>query len=314
MIAGVLGTGVNLQCIYSARNLVGECPLWHSAENALYWVDVNGFKISRLHLETREFHSWKFPAPVSAISLTTDPAWFLVPCGGELLFWSPEGDRRVAFVAPESDWPALRLNDGAADPYGYFWVGSMKNNVAPDGAPQEATGRTGTLYRISPGGEVDVADRGFGIPNTIAWSPDHGTFLCGCSVQNILFAYDYQPKSRSIGNRRIFAQDSGPGVPDGSAMDADGFLWNCRYGGGCILRISPLGRVEQTIPFPVSNITNCVFGGPGLTTLYVTTASIGLEDSEPLAGGLFSLPAPVPGLPAGKFLLTAAQHDRLQGV
>jgi sugar lactone lactonase YvrE len=250
--------------------------------------------------------SWKFDAPVTALSLTTEPGWLLAAVGGRLLFWSAEGDRRVEFVAVERGWPGNRLNDGASDPAGNFWVGSMRNNVASDGTELKASGMTGSLFRIGAGGDVAVMDTEFGITNTVVWSPNRSTFYCGCSIRNVIWAYDYfqAGEKASILNRRVFVEGLDAGAPDGSAVDEEGFLWNCRYGGGCILRISAAGEVVEKIETPVSNVTNCAFGGEDGRTLFVTTASMGAETEE-LAGGLFALRVPVRGVDAGKFRMAA---------
>ncbi len=96
-------------------------------------------------------------------------------------------------------------------------------------------------------------------------------------------------------NRRVFTAGFDRGLPDGSAMDSEGYLWNCRFFGSCILRIAPDGLVDRVVEMPVSNITHCAFGGPNLKTLYVTSASIGAPVGERLAGGLFAIDMDVPG-------------------
>jgi sugar lactone lactonase YvrE len=296
---------MNIECFLKAKDIVGESPLWHAEHECVYWTDVNGFKISRYSPKTHEHTNWRFDVPVSAISLTTDPEWLLVALGPRLIFWSPIGDRRVPFAQPELDWPYNRLNDGATDPTGVFWVGSMRNNVAGDGSDLEAEGFTGSLYRVTPDGDVSVIDKGFGITNTLVWSPDQTRFYCGCSIRNVIYAYDYNAENSSVGNRRAFVENLTPGLPDGSAMDEEGSLWNCRFFGACILRISAAGRILQTIPMPVSNITNCCFGGSDLRTLYVTTASLRAGEGEKLAGGLFAIRTEVRGLEPGRFRLSA---------
>jgi sugar lactone lactonase YvrE len=137
------------------------------------------------------------------------------------------------------------------------------------------------------------------------WSPDQKTFYCGCSVDNVIYAYDYNPADTSIKNRRPFIAEVERGSPDGSAMDAEGYLWNCRFFGGCIMRFSPTGELDTVIEMPVSNITNCAFGGPDLRTLYVTTAALHAPPGEELAGALFSIQTDVQGLETGRFRLEA---------
>ena len=298
-------------CILDCKNLVGESPLWHPEEESLYWTDINGFRIQRLVPSTGELRAWHFGEPVCALSLTSVSGWILVALGSKLILWSPESDERLDFAHPEKNSPHNRLNDGATDPNGSFWVGSMRNNVAPDGSHLEVTGNFGSLYRVTPGGEVSVWDTGFGITNTVVWSPDHKTFYCGCSLRNIIYAYDYDGSNNTIRNRRTFVENLDRGLPDGSAIDEEGYLWNCRFFGGCILRIAPDGIVERVIEMPVSNITNCTFGGRDLKTLYITSASMSAPVGERLAGGLFAIDANVRGLPTDQFRVSSDAISKL---
>ena len=297
---------LNATCIVQARNVVGECPLWHPEHNSIYWTDINRFLIQRYELENAAVTIWRFDEPVCTLSLTTNPDLILVALASRLIIWNPSTDQRVEFASPDPDWPFNRLNDGATGPNGMFWVGSMRNNVSADGQHVDVTGLTGSLYRVSSDGQVTVWDSGYGITNTLLWSPDEKTFYCGCSIQNAIYAYDYNAGDGSIDNRRIFAANMPHGVPDGSAIDTEGFIWNCRFYGGCILRYSPSGELVARIPMPASNVTNCTFGGADLRTLYVTTASLMTDDSEPLAGGLFAIPTDVQGSVTGSFRLPVA--------
>lgn len=290
--------------VADSQNIVGESPLWHPEERSLYWTDINRFRIQRYDLESAKTESWWFGEPVCALSLTTDPDCMLVALGSKLILWRASKDDRRDFAYPEPNWPDNRLNDGATDPNGVFWVGSMRNNVAPDGQHVAASGNSGSLYRVLPDREVSVWDIGFGITNTLAWSPDRQTFYCGCSISNVIYAYDYNSRDSSISNRRPFVAEAKPGLPDGSAMDEEGYLWNCRFFGGCILRFSPAGKLDRIVRMPVSNITNCAFGGPSLETLFVTTASLFAKENEDHAGGLFEIPAGVKGLPTERFRLS----------
>ena len=300
------------ECLVKSRDLCGESPLWDGANKCVYWTDINGFAIRRFVPATKEVKSWKFDGPVTALALTSIDGWLIAAVGGRLLFWTADGDRRVGFVAVERDWPNHRLNDGAADPEGNFWVGSMPNNVAADGSEIKAEGFTGSLYRVTPDGEVSVRDRDFGITNTLVWSPDRCTFYCACTIRNVIWAYDYVADGAhsDVRNRRVFLENAEPGLPDGSAMDEKGFLLNCRWGGKGILRIAPNGEAQK-IEMPVTNITNCAFCGDDGRALLITTASMGAEREE-LAGGLFVLRVPVRGATVGKFRISPEWAARLE--
>src|ERR1044071_675855 len=137
---------MEITCIVDSHNLIGECPLWHPEQSSVYWTDINGFKIHRYAIKDGALTIWKFDEPVCALSLTTDPDRLLVALGSRLILWKPATDERIDFASPEPAVPFNRLNDGATDPNGVYWVGSMRNNVAADGSHLEVTGNTGSLY------------------------------------------------------------------------------------------------------------------------------------------------------------------------
>jgi sugar lactone lactonase YvrE len=293
-----------IRCITETRCLVAEGPLWHPEEKSLYWADINGMRVYRLDMRTGHEEFWQFAETVSAVCLTESAPWLLVACGMSVLRWNPLTDERIVMVEFPNEPKGNRLNDAAAGPDGTFWAGTMRNNVASDGGHIEldwgaAENRTGSLYCITPQREVLHRAIGLAIPNTLVWSPDGKTMVTGDSIDNVLRAYDYEPET--LTERRVFTEGFERGVPDGSAMDALGFVWNCRYFGGCIVRFSPSGDVDRVVEMPVTNITNCVFGGKGLDTLYVTTAKVGAPDEEPLAGAIFAFEPGVAGLAPYRF-------------
>jgi len=299
--------GMNaIRCVAETRCLVGECPVWDAESQRLYWTDINGMRIYRLDLTSGDLRHWQFDTTVSALALTSDPGRMLVAAGLQLLLWEVESDRRVLFTQVEDAALGNRLNDGAAAPDGNLWIGTMRNNVAADGSAIEVDwdqpgNRSGSLYRVGSDGTVLRCASGIAIPNTMVWSPDRRTMYTGDSIDNVLYAYDYL--EGSIRGRCVFAQGFGRGVPDGSAIDEEGFLWNCRYFGNCVVRFSPSGEVDRVVEMPAENITSCVFGGDGLRTLFVTTAAGSSLADAPLAGGVFAFEPGVRGLPENLFRL-----------
>ncbi|SHO60450.1 Sugar lactone lactonase YvrE [Pseudoxanthobacter soli DSM 19599] len=287
-------------CVVPTGDRCGEGAVWSADERALYWTDINRFLIHRLRPADNSVHTWMFDEPVVALALTSQPGTMLVALGSRIILWRPAGDERRdhGFTLPGS--PAVRLNDGRPDPAGLFWVGSMRNNVGPNGEDLPAGGTDGVLYRIARNGEATVWRRDLGIANTLCWSPDRRTFYFADTLANEIRAYDYDPDSSEIANERPFFSGFERGSPDGSAIDSRGYVWNCRYGGQCIVRIAPDGQIDRIIEMPVRNITTCTFGGPDLKTLYITTAS---DPGDRLGGSLFSLAVDVPGLPEHRVLL-----------
>ena len=284
-----------LRCVAPVGDRCGEAATWSPRERALYWCDVNRFLIHRMDRE-ESVHSWLFDEPVTALSLTTDPDRLLVALGSRIVLWRPADDHREDHGFVCDNWPTARLNDGRAAPNGDFWIGSMGHNVGPNGEALAAEAGHGVLSRIRPGGFASVHKRELGISNTLCWSPDGTIFYFGDTLQNTIWAYDYDRRTGDISAERPFFSGFERGLPDGSAVDSAGRLWNCRFGGGCMVCVSPAGEIVEVIEMPVRNITTCAFGGEDLRRLYITTASMMTDESDRLAGSLFELPVETPGL------------------
>ena len=126
-------------------------------------------------------------------------------------------------------------------------------------------GTDGILYRLDPDGTISEWVSNLGVSNTVAWSPDRTRFYFGDSLANSVRCYDYDAIDGSISGERPFLEGFSRGVPDGSTVDAAGYLWNCRFYGGCIVRVAPDGAIDMVIEMPVQNVTTCTFGGENLT-------------------------------------------------
>ncbi|MDB5525777.1 MAG: hypothetical protein JWM58_3540 [Rhizobium sp.] len=295
------------ELIIPTNDRCGEGAVWNAAERSLYWSDINRFIVHRSEPDIRTVKSWTFEEPVVAISLTSKPGTLLLAMASRLMLWNPDTDNRVAFEFALSGNPFVRLNDGRADPRGDFWVGSMQNNVLANGdldltvEGHWAKPGHGQLFRISGSGSHSVEESDIGISNTLCWSPDKRTFYFGDTLRNEISAYDYDLETGMISNKRPFFSGFARGGPDGSAIDAEGYLWNCRFGGSCIVRIAPDGTVERIVEMPCTDVTTCTFGGDDLTTLFVTTAAMRQHPGERLAGSLFSIKVDVAGMPENEF-------------
>jgi sugar lactone lactonase YvrE len=293
--------GNTVRCLVPTGDKCGEGVIWSAQEGAVYWTDINRFLIHRFDLASAALKSWFFDEPVVALSLTTSAGQVLVALASRLINWWPETDRRTDFGFSLPGYPQVRFNDGRSDPAGNFWVGSMKNNVLPNGDLGEAGKGEGVLFRVDPLGAVTEWRQGLGISNTLCWSPDARLFYFADTLENEIRAYDYDKASGEISNERPFLSGFDRGFPDGSAIDSAGYLWNCRFYGGCIVRLAPDGAVDRIVEMPVQNVTTCAFGGPDLKTLFITTASIVSPPGNRLAGSLFALDVEVPGMAENKF-------------
>jgi len=283
------------------KDVCGEGPLWVASENALYWTDINHFLIHRLDPATGEVRDRHFDEPVTTLAVTDRDDTLLVALGSQLISWRRATDERAPLGFQLPGWPGVRLNDGAPDPRGSFWVGSMQNNVLADGSSIDIVRSEGTLYRVEADGSAKEWKNNIGVSNTLAWSPDNKLFYFADSLRNEIYVYAYDVSTGDIANERSFFAGFERGLPDGSAIDSEGCLWNCRYGGACIVRTTPAGEIDRIVEAPTANITNCAFGGEDYRTLYITTASAGAPQDDEFAGALFSVVCDTPGLPPNRF-------------
>jgi sugar lactone lactonase YvrE len=200
-------------------------------------------------------------------------------------------------ASPEAGKPGNRFNDGKCDRRGRFWVGTLAIDATPG---------HGSLYRLDPDGRCQTMDTGFHISNGLGWSPDDRRFYFTDTGPKRIYVYDFDAESGAIENRRVFAQlPDNVGSPDGLAVDADGFVWSAHWDGWCVTRYDPEGKVDRVINLPVPRPTSCSFGGPDLSTLYITSARIRLSAQQlaeaPMSGSVFALQAGVRGLPETPF-------------
>ncbi len=189
------------------------------------------------------------------------------------------------------------MNDGACDPQGRFWAGTLADDHRAGG---------GALYRLDPDGSTSLVLEGLTIANGIGWSPDGCTMYLVDSGPRVIHAFAFDPATGAIsGGRALATVDEHVGSPDGMTVDAAGDLWVAVYGGGRVHRYSPEGKLLQALPVPAAQSTCCAFGGPGLSRLYVTTATEGWSHerrrAEPAAGLVYRLDTDATGVSAAPF-------------
>jgi sugar lactone lactonase YvrE len=283
-------------CALDARASLGECPLWSVREQALYWIDINAPSLNRFDPATGANVSMPMPASIGCFAFRNGNGFVLALRDGVWLA-GRDGtlERRVA--AAPYDPAHHRFNDGRCDAAGRFFVGTMNEK---DDAPSAA------LWRL----DADFAlTRIFGdmtISNGLAWSPDGRTMYHADTPQQRVDAFAFDARSGVPSNRRTFAQWRASGDrPDGGTVDSEGCYWSALYGAGRVVRIAPDGRIVAGYRLPAMCPTMCAFGGPRLSTLYVTTARQRRSDGElaryPQSGGVFAMEAPAPGMPECAF-------------
>ena len=279
--------------VLPARAQLGECPVWSAAEARLYWEDIDGRAIHRFDPATNKDEVRALPGRPGSLALTPTPGRLLVAMETRLGFFEWENGTWTEWLRLEPEGRGNRLNDGRTDPVGRFWVGTMFDRASDDRA-------SGSLYRVEPDGGVTVVRTDVGVPNGLAFSPDGRTMYWADTHRDTVWAYDYETATGEATNERVFLDFASiPGRPDGACVDAEGGYWIACVYGSAVLRVTPDGSIDRRIAIPTLKPTMVAFGGPSLSTLFVTSIGGGgshqVDPSDAAGGGLFAIELDVQG-------------------
>jgi sugar lactone lactonase YvrE len=286
----------DFQVAASTADVLGESPVWVAQTGHLYWVDLRRPALHRLEPASGRVETWAMPEVIGAV-VPRASGGVVVALKHGLHAFDPALAALTPLVEVEAGPPQNRLNDAKCDVAGRIWCGSMWDFGLQT---------TGSLYRIEPDLQVQAVRGAVTIANAIAFAPDNRTMYFADTRRGSVERADFDAGTGEIGGWSDFAEaDAAPGRPDGATVDAQGFVWNARYQGGCLARFAPDGRLDRLVSLPVTQPTSCCFGGPDLATLFVTTATQKLDEaqtrSQPLAGSLLAVDVGVAGLPAFAF-------------
>ena len=269
---------------------LGEGPIWNIQEQKLYWVDILQNTIHTYHPESNAHQATYFEDHVCAMGFRKSGGMVLAT-RKHFALWD---DDLQTVEELEPDLTNNRFNDGAVDRQGRFWAGTM-NPSSP----------MGNLYRLNHDLTVEKMVTDVTISNGIGWSLDNKTMYFTDSPLRTIYAYDFDPETGYISNKRVFILTDDMGVPDGLTVDSEGYIWSARYGGAKVVRYSPAGEYDREITLPVEKVTSVTLGGPDLRDLYITSAWEGYTEGElqehPMAGDIFRVRVDVPGLPEPYF-------------
>lgn len=273
-----------VECVAEARALLGEGPTWSPRDGLLYWVDILTPSIHVFDASTRVDVEHKLGSMVS-LAIPKATGGLLVATPGGLMTFDSESKRLSPICHPESDRPGNRYNDGKCDRMGRLWIGTLDMGTAAN---------RGNLFRVDPDGSWKKMDTGFTVANGLGWSPDNKFMYFTDSARRTVYIYDFDLRTGTIANRRsLITLDASDGTPDGLTVDEDGCLWIAVWDAWRISRFSPEGKELQRIKMPVPRPTSCCFGGTNLDTLYVTSASVRLNEQtqllSPQSGSLFAI-------------------------
>ena len=291
---------LEITCVVDSRSQVGEGAVWDVAEQALFWVDIPAGRLYRFDPATGENRAFDMGEPIGCLALR-ERGGAVVALKSGFWFYDFETGGKTPIQDPEADKPQNRFNDGATDPRGRLWAGTMR-----EGQPPAADG---AFYRLDPDLEVSRWWGGIWTTNGLAFSPDGRTMYLSDSNPDVrtIWASDYDLDSGTPGERRLFFDTRAvAGRPDGGTVDADGCYWMAGVSGWQLVRLTPDGRIDRIVDMPIERPSKPMFGGAGLDVLYVTSLGVGLtpgsEPRQPQAGGLFAVTGlGVNGVPQTRF-------------
>src|SRR5918993_2810328 len=271
--------------------VVGEGAVWDHRSDTLFWVDIKNPGIWRYHPDANEHYRIDAPERVGFVALTPDPDTVVAGFKSGLVRFNLRTGDVQPIVSPEPEHPGNRINDGHVGPDGAIYFGTMDDDEKEP---------TGAFWRWD-GRELTQFHSGVVVTNGPAFSHDSQTLYAADTMDGMIYAFDVD--HGRLGEPRRFARfEEGWGHPDGMAVDAEGHVWVCHWGASRITRFGPDGSVERIVPVPTAQVTKCAFGGPDLTTLYITTAAIGHDPHiDPMAGHLFRVETGTKGLKANIF-------------
>lgn len=280
------------------RDRLAESPMWHAAEEALYWCDWYGPTLHRKLWGQDKVESWTIPGEtvLGSFVFATGGRLLLAVDSGLVLF-DPGTGRLTPFADPDGGREGIVYNDSKLDRFGRLWAGTYE---LTEQDPR------GILHCVTADGMSSIGDSGFASCNGPAFSPDGRTLYFSDSVGGRVLAYDVSSDTRRLANRRVFASFSPQeGLPDGLTVDSDGGVWCALYGGSAVQRLLPDGTRDRRYDFPCPVTAAVCFGGPDLTTLFVATGwspGVTRAEDETLGGGaLYALETRFRGLPEPVF-------------
>ncbi|MGM0701490.1 MAG: SMP-30/gluconolactonase/LRE family protein [Pseudomonadota bacterium] len=287
--------GSMIECAWRGRAQLGEGPLWcpeRGAAGQLLFVDILGRRLHVHDFASEETRGWSLDEACCWLAPRGDGDGFIAGLASRLVHLRLHDDGpHIVSAWDTPDEPAgNRFNDAMVDGCGRLWFGSMSDLGEP--------GR-GALYCLDGAGLRRV-DRGYGVANGPAASPDGTTLYHSDTAAGIVYAFDLSPDGGLSGKREHLRFPGAQGYPDGMTCDAEGGLWIAHWGGGRVSRFLPDGALDETLILPASRVTSCAFGGPELDQLYITTAADG-RDQEALAGSLFRVAPGIRGLASPAF-------------
>lgn len=287
-----LASDFGLELVVDAKAAIGESPLWCAAESALYWIDVKAPALYRTKVDRLCTSCWRLPSDIGGYALNPHGSGAILGLRtGIFALDFASGDLQKLYDAP-FDPRTHRFNEGDCDPSGRLWLGTMFDPACD--APKPPAKQDLYSFTLESG---LVAQRNFALlHNGFAWNRAGDELFFAHSYEQRIYVCEFDARRGHIGAKRVFAEvPKELGIPDGGAIDEEGFYWSAIHGGGRLHRYAPDGRLDRVIKLPFAHPTMPSFGGPTLSELYLTSATH-RKPSALREGGVFRLWPGVAGL------------------
>ncbi|ETX09575.1 hypothetical protein MUS1_06995 [Marinomonas ushuaiensis DSM 15871] len=284
-----------MQCVLDAQAKLAECPRWDEHTQTLYFVDIDAFKLHAYNTQLKTLETRIFDEEIGCFSLNEKGGFIAAFRTGVYTFADLHAPLQVYWLATY-DKKTTRFNDGRCDAKGRFLAGTMYS-------PKDAF--KGALHQFSQGQEK-LIDQAAWTSNGLAFSPDNKIMYYSDTPNHVVYQFDYDLESGTASNKRIFIEfPRGNGRPDGAAVDMEGNYWSALYQGQRVVKISPAGDILEEYPVPATYPTMVAFGGPDMSTLFITTCRSAQTEEElkefPQAGGIFAITVNTKGQYEPKF-------------
>ena len=275
------------------HNQLGEGVIWDADRQRLWWTDIDGKMLYRYAPDDGQLEQWQTPQRLCCLAPVAGQDFLIGAFADGFAWYRPEDDKVEWIQRLEQDNPGTRMNDGRTDRQGRFWAGSMVQDST-------TANYRGSLYRLDQDLQIGKTIENLLITNSLCWSPDSSVlYHCDTPKQRI-DRYHFDPASGDLSGKQLFTETESGCYPDGSIIDAQGYLWNAQWGASQVVRYAPDGSVDLVLEIPTRQPTCVAFGGENLDLLFVTSAHQDMDQAtrlkDPQAGNLFVFKTPYQGL------------------
>ena len=248
---------------------LGEGPLWHPARGQFFWFDITNGRL--LTQETGKTRIVQFDEMVSAAGWVDDTS-LLIASETRFFHFDLETERREDVEGLEADNPVTRSNDGRADPWGGFWIGTMGKN---------AEAGAGSIYRYYDGRVTQLFEN-IRVSNAICFSPDRKyAYYTDTPTEQVMRQALEPDRGWPDGEPEVWLAPGTDGFhPDGAVVDAAGNFWNAQWGAARVDVFGPDASFLKSVSFNAAHTSCPAFGGADLSTLFCTSARQGLSADE----------------------------------